>query len=371
MSRIWRILLAVLLLLAVAAVGGSWWAWSQWTGPGPGSADTSVVVEVPVGMTLLAAADTLEARGLLRDARVLLAGARLTGQTRSLRAGLYRLPGGRSPRDLLADLTSGRTVQIRVTLAEGLDAEQSAAVLADKLTFGAERFLVVADSLVRARAAAEGWLPIGRGVAWMDSLLAEPGPQVPRRLHWCEGYLAPDTYLFGAGADPLTVARHLIRTQWDRLDSALAVASAGPKVFHSPHELLTLASIVEAEARQANERTRIAAVYSNRLRQGRRLEADPTVAYLLHKRGRRMFFKDLEVASPYNTYRSGGLPPGPIGNPGLACLLAAARPDSTRELYFVSDGHGGHVFSRTLREHQEAVRRFRRAKAAERRRRGG
>ncbi len=106
--------------------------------------------------------------------------------------------------------------------------------------------------------------------------------------------------------------------------------------------MLTLASIVEAEARQQDERPLISAVYSNRLRRNWRLEADPTVAYILEKRGKRMFFRDLEVDSPYNAYRWRGLPPGPIGNPGLASLLAAAVPDSTCDaMYFVSDGEGG------------------------------
>lgn len=368
-----RILLVSTGLLILLAGVGVWWAWSQWTGSAPGTAGTAgtvELVEVPPGMTLSAAADTLVARGLLGDARVLLAGARLTGQDRSLRAGLYRLQGGRSPRELLADLTSGRTVQIRITLAEGLDAEQSAEILAEHLGFSAARFLAVADSLVRRHASREGWLPAGRSLGAMDSLLSAEEAEAPRHLRWCEGYLAPDTYLFGAGSDPLTVAGHLVQTQWDRLDSALTLAPTGDRVFDGPHELLTLASIVEAEARLAEERTRIAAVYTNRLRRGWRLEADPTVAYLLHKRGKRMFFKDLEVVSPYNTYRSHGLPPGPIGNPGLACLQAAAHPDRTQEMYFVSDGQGGHVFSRTMREHQEAVRRFRKAKAAERRRTG-
>jgi len=112
----------------------------------------------------------------------------------------------------------------------------------------------------------------------------------------------------------------------------------------------------------------IAAVYSNRLLRNWRLEADPTVAYILRKRGKRMFFRDLEVESPYNAYREKGLPPAPIGNPGMAAILAAARPDTAcAAMFFVSDGKGGHVFSRTKREHDEAVRRFRKSKSAERR----
>ncbi len=370
MKRVLRSILLVILGLLLLVGAGLWWAWAQWTGPGPGATEEAQLVEVPAGMTLYAAADTLVARGLLDDARVLLAGARLTGKDRSLRAGLYRLEGGRSPRQLLEDLTSGSTVQVRVTLAEGLDARQCADILAGKMEFSADRFLTVADSLVRERALAGDLLPEGRTVAELDSLLERESGAMPRRFHWCEGYLAPDTYLFGAGSSPLVVAGHLVATQWARLDSARTLAGDRARVYRGAHELLTLASIVEGEARLDEERGRIAGVYTNRLQRRWRLEADPTVAYILHKRGKRMFFKDLEVASAFNTYREYGLPPGPIGNPGLASLLATARPDSTGEMYFVSDGRGGHVFSRTMREHQEAVRRFRQARAQERRRSG-
>ena len=128
--------------------------------------------------------------------------------------------------------------------------------------------------------------------------------------------------------------------------------------------MLTLASVVEAEARLDTERTLVAAVYSNRLAHNWRLEADPTVAFILEKKGSRLYYKDLKVDSPYNTYVYRGLPPGPIGSPGMAALQAAARPDPGCDaMYFVSDGVGGHVFSRTLQEHEEAVRRFRRIRA--------
>jgi UPF0755 protein len=130
---------------------------------------------------------------------------------------------------------------------------------------------------------------------------------------------------------------------------------------------VTIASIVEAEARRADERARIAAVYFNRLRRGARLEADPTVAYVLDKRGERLLYRDLRVDSPYNTYANTGLPPGPIGTPGLASLAAAAHPDTLCDaFYFVADGEGGHVFSRTADEHRAAVARYRRLRDQQR-----
>jgi len=359
-----------ILLLLVLTAGFSWWGWSQWTGPGPQLPQSAefVLLEIPPGMTLTAAADTLVSRGLLKNRMVLLLGARSLGLQRGLRAGLYRLESETSPRDLLVNLTSGQSVQIRVTVAEGLDAETTAGIMARALDFSAESFLSFADSLVRSKAGAGQLLTQHNSVARLDSILADASRAGIRQFHWCEGYLAPDTYMFSVGTGADAAAGHLIRTQMARLDSALSLVKAVSPVYAGNHQLLTLASIVEAEARQDNERPLIAAVYSNRLHRNWRLEADPTVAYILRKRGKRMFFKDLEVDSPYNVYRNKGLPPGPIGNPGFAAILAAARPDSTcAAMFFVSDGKGGHVFSRTMREHEEAVRRFRKSKSAERR----
>ncbi len=364
--------IAGVFLLSLAMAGAlAWWGLNQWTGPGPlpeGSAEF-VLVEIPPGMTLKAAADTLVSHGLLRDRRVLLLGARAVGLDRGLRAGLYRLVPGTSPEELLNNLTSGRSVQIRVTVAEGLDSEETARIMAAALDFSAKAFLAAADSMVRLEAESGKLLVETNSPARLDSILVKASAPGIRLFHWCEGYLAPDTYLFSVGTAAEAAAEHLFHTQMARLDSAFSLAPSKSSVFDSPHQLLTLASIVEAEARHDQERPLIAAVYSNRLQRNWRLEADPTVAYVLRKRGKRMFFRDLEVDSPYNAYRNKGLPPGSIGNPGFASILAAARPDSTcAAMFFVSDGKGGHIFSRTAREHEEAVARFRKAKAAERRR---
>lgn len=365
--KFWVGLGGLLLVAIIAGAALSWWGWRQWTGPGP-DLQEAVVVNIPSGMTLSAAADTLVARGVLRDRRVLLAGAKLTGQDRGLRAGLYQLPPGASPRELLDDLTSGLSVQVKVTIPEGLDAREIADIVAREMGFDAGRFLAIADSLVRVEGE-KGHLDPTEG--WTESqaqALREAAAIGGRDFFWCEGYLAPDTYLFGAGSEAHVVAGHLVQTQMDRMEKLEELASQGNDQIHTPHQLVTLASIVEAEARHDEERTQIAAVYTNRLRQGWRLEADPTVAFVLNKKGKRLFYKDLEVDSPFNTYRRRGLPPGPIGAPGWKALEATARPDSScQAMYFVSDGKGGHVFSRTIREHNAAVQRFRQIKAAERR----
>ncbi|MCP4574337.1 MAG: endolytic transglycosylase MltG [bacterium] len=355
-----RLALGVL-AVAVATALASVWAWRHWThGPDAGGRPAQIV-RVPRGMTLAAAADTLVARRLLADRRYLLVGARLTGRGRSLRSGLYELDASLAPRDLLAILTSGRSMLVRVTIPEGLDAEETADIVVRETGCDRDRFLAAADSLAREAVATAG-LMAPRTVAAYDSLLAGESARVPRRLRWSEGYLAPDTYLFAADATAGELAAHLVATQSDRLDRLVIDGEYGK------HALLTLASIVEAEARRADERTRIAAVYRNRLSAGWRLEADPTVAFILVKKGQRLFYRDLEAQSAWNTYRRRGLPPGPIGSPGVAALAAAAAPDTSCDaFYFVSDGADGHVFSRTAAEHEEAVREFRRLRRNERR----
>jgi UPF0755 protein len=355
MKRMALVLLAAI-LCGLALVG---WGWRSWTGPGPRpdglATGATASVRILPGMTLRAAADTLVARGLLKGARTFLTGARITGMDRGLKAGRYEVPYGLSPRELLAALTGGPTIQVRVTLPEGLDVEETAAILAEALGLDPVVFLAVADSLAAL------------AVPWdlADRLEAEQS-HLPRVFHAAEGYLAPDTYLFGEGTSATAAAHHLVATQAARLDSVLALRRPGVTADMSSHEILTLASIVEAEARRADERRRIAAVYVNRLEAGRRLEADPTVAFILRKKGKRLYYVDLDTDSAFNTYRRKGLPPGPIASPGLAALEAAARPDTTsRDLFFVSDGEGGHVFSRTPAEHEAAVQAFRRAREAQ------
>ncbi|MHB8079974.1 MAG: endolytic transglycosylase MltG, partial [Candidatus Krumholzibacteriia bacterium] len=299
--------------------------------------------------------DTLARRGLVRERRLLRLVARVTGRDRQLRAGVYTLPRGLPPRDLLALLSTGRVVLARVLLPEGIEADEAARRVAVATGGDAARFLAAADSLARAGIVAERLAGDPARVARLDALAAAGARAgagaTPRPFHWCEGYLAPDTYFLPPGLPAVAAARVIVAAGVARVDSLPRASGL------TPQELLTLASLVEAEARRPDERPRIAAVYLNRLRLGWKLEADPTVAYALRKRGERLFYHDLAVDSPFNTYARAGLPPGPIGSPGAAALRAAVHPDPACDaLFFVARGDGGHAFSRTFEAHEQAVR---------------
>ncbi len=354
-----RAVVVVLVAVGLAGLTGALLLWDAWTGgwrPPPG-APAVQRVRLETGTTLDAFADSLAARGLLRHPWLFRLAGRLGHHDRRLRAGLYELPAGLPPRELLRRLVAGEAVPVRLTIPEGSTAEEVARIAAEVLGLRPDRFLAAADSLARAGAERLGLLGGAARVAGYDSILAGGGAAHP--LHWSEGYLAPETYFLAEGTGPLAAVALLVGRG---LDAAVAAAAKrrGAAADLTPHQLVTLASLVEAETSLPRERPLVAAVYLNRLRRGWLLQADPTVAYALGKRGQRLLYRDLEVDSPYNTYRHRGLPPGPIGNPGSAALAAAAAPARTDALFFVADGEGGHVFSRTGSEHEAAVRRYRR-----------
>ena len=257
---------------------------------------------------------------------------------------------------------AGHTVPVKVTLREGTDAATIADELALSFDWTAETFLAVADSLVRAFMADP---PLDQDPAILpayETILSAERVRTGRKFPVCEGYLFPETYHFAEGLAAARVAASVLGEGAAHWRDSLDEAQSPLATFH---EVLTLASIVEAETSREDEMPRVAAVYLNRLARRRHLEADPTIAHATNKRGQRILYADLEVASPYNTYRQIGLPPGPICSPGLAAVRAVLTPESGFDaLYFVADGLGGHIFSRTLEEHREAVRAYRQRRDA-------
>lgn len=304
-------------------------------GAAPEGAPTERVT-IPAGASFSAITDTLVRRGILDSPRWFRLAARAGQGDRRIKSGTYDLPRGASAWWILRTLQTGRSVLTRITVPEGFTIAELAALAESELG-------VPADSV--------------RAAARDTSLLRQFGVDAPS----FEGFLRPETYFV-----PLTVTgRALVRQmaeafqsawnpEWDRRAEALGLSRTG---------FVTLASIVEGEARVADERPVIAAVYLNRLRIGMPLQADPTVQYAIQlrtgARKPRLLLRDYDLDSPYNTYQIAGLPPGPVGLPGQAALEAVAHPANVPWLFFVASDSGRHEFSRTYAEHLRAIRRIR------------
>ena len=296
-----------------------------------------VEVRLPPGSSVATIADSLTARGVIASARWFRIRARLAGVDRSLRPGVYAFRPGAPLGEILATLERGEEVTRKVTLPEG-------GTLWDLARLVERDLAIPADSVWAA--ARDPGIRAGFGI---------PGETV-------EGWLLPDTYAFGAYATARQVVRAFLtgrRNAWPADWEARAAAADLDR-----EEILTLASIVEAEAFLDEELPRIAAVYRNRLRLGMPLQADPTINYAFlvdsGQRKSRLFTRDYAYQSPYNTYLHAGLPPTPIGNPSTAAIEATLSPADTRELYFVARGDGGHLFATTYAQHLRNIRSVRR-----------
>lgn len=307
--------------------------------PGDAPADgETVVFTVAPGATFGQITDTLVARGLIRRPLLFRVYGRLRRDERNVRAGTYALDAGTGWPTLLDALVQGRVRMVAVTIPEGFTLPRIATRIAGITELPADT--------VRLRLGGED-----AHTRWNL-----PGPGL-------EGYLFPDTYLF-AGGVPLDAVVDAMseryRSYWTPEREARAA-----ELGLSEREVVTLASIIQAEARASGEMPAISAVYHNRLRIGMLLQADPTVLYALGGHRPRLLYAAMDSVAdhPYNTYTRGGLPPGPIGAPGAAALDAALHPAEVDYLYFVANADGSHTFSRTLSEHNRAVARARRGAA--------
>lgn len=302
-----------------------------------------VELVVPAGASFQELLDTLEARGLVGSPRLFTLYARVKGADREIRSGQYRVDGGASWAELVEVFTEGRVVSTAVTFPEGWTLRQMVPRVAEVAGLPESE---VAPLLLEA------------GDSLADEL-GVPGPGL-------EGYLFPDTYRFAKGTSPVRVVRTMAEAYqsfWTEARRARLEASG-----RSELEVVTLASIVQAEAGNEEEMPLIAGVYTNRLESGWLLQADPTVLYALGGPRDRLLYAAIDSVAehPYNTYTQPGLPPGPIGAPGRAALEAALAPADVEYMFFVAGPDGGHVFSRTLAEHNRAVAEYRRRQAAQR-----
>src|SRR4051812_39857002 len=310
-----------IILVLMIGVGGAYiYGRQKIEAPGPLQEDKVVNIPARAGMTDIA--DILQREGVIDNNRWAFIGSVLALKARSeLKPGEYAFQKNASLRDVIGTIVEGKVVQHAVTIPEGLTSEQIVARLSDNDIFaGAVR-------------------------------------EIPR-----EGTLLPETYKFPRGTTRDQVIQRMQQAQkrtlaeiWERRSPDIPIKT--------PEQLITLASIVEKETGKADERSRVAAVFVNRLRQRIKLQSDPTIIYGLvggkGTLGRPIKRSEITQPSPYNTYVIEGLPPGPISNPGRASLEATANPARTRDLYFVADGSGGHAFTETYGEHQKNVAKLR------------
>lgn len=312
MRRVLGALIGIAVLGAVSFLGGI----ALYNSPGPLSVATAVVV--PRG-GLDGIAEALGAAHVIRTGPVFPIAVALTRQAGPPRAGEFEFPAQVSLRQVLAILRTARTVQHRLTVAEGLTALQVGGLLTQATT------------------------------------LDGPTPEL------IEGSFLPETYIFERGTARALIANRGHVAMDRALDQAWQGRSRGLPIT-TPAELLTLASIIERETARPDERSHIAAAFHNRLRRGMKLQSDPTTIYATSRTGvldHPLTRAELDRDDPYNTYRAPGLPPGPICMPGVASLMAAAHPDDSADLYFVADGTGGHAFAATQEAHLRNVARWR------------
>jgi len=283
------------------------------------------------GASIRTVVDSLFSKDLIDDKELFILWLTSMDKDRSIKAGYYEIPQGLNYAQLVTFLSRASSKEIKVRLIEGWRNSEIAEQLMSNLRISKEKFINLA----------------------VDSIfINKMGVQAGN----LEGYLLPDTYHFYWGVDEKSILKFLVNRCLDIFTPAVMARIDSMKM--SVHEILTLASIIEGEAIFDDERAVISSVYHNRLHRRIKLQADPTIQYILTGPPRRLLYKDLEIDSPYNTYKYYGLPPGPISNPGKNSILAAIYPAGTKYIYFVAKGDGRHTFSRTAAEHARAKAEF-------------
>lgn len=332
--RLLQSLLTIAVFAVLLAIGAGWFFWRAMREPYKGWSGDTQRVEVRRGQRTATILQTLQNEGVLRDEWIPLVYMKILRGRDSLKAGIYQFDGPISAVDVIDKLVRGDVILDTITIREGLD-----------------RFAIAKLFIDQGLGSEEEWTS-----ATADAeLIRDIAPQAES----LEGYLFPDTYKFDPGTPPRTIVRAMVDNFRRNWGDEIAYITTGL----DPHQTVTLASIIETEAQLAAERPIVASVYLNRVNRRMLLGADPTVIYALKLAGRwdgNIRKADLQIDSPYNTYRKPGLPPGPIANPGLASLRAAAAPAKTPYLYFVARNDGSHVFATNLAEHNANVEKYQR-----------
>ena len=306
-------------------------------GSGEGEGEP-IRVNVPSGASFGQVTDSLASHDIISTPPLFKVYARVKGAANNIKPGTYAFKRGASWAGILADLQGGKVLTARIVIPEAWDLRGIAPRIAEATGFDADSILaVMADTAVANR-------------------LGVPGPTL-------EGYLYPATYTFPLQAPLDTMLAQMVAT-YNRMWTPARRARADSMQL-SEREVVTLASIIEKEARRREEMPTISAVYHNRLKRGHRLEADPTVQYALGAHQQRLLYSHIDsvAGNPYNTYRIVGLPPGPIGSPSEMGIDAALAPADVDYFFFVARPDGSHIFTRTLDEHNNAKNAVRRQQA--------
>lgn len=318
-------IISVIVLLVLFGLYQVLWA--------PNTFSSDQFITVSKGESFRQVVDSLESHGIIRNRLLFDLAGRMLNLTTKMQVGKYRFKSGMSNKEILEDLRYGKTIElITVHIPEGMRVARQAFVFAHALGIDSARFMALAGDTI---------------------FLASLG--IPANT--VEGYLMPNTYKFYWQTDEEEIFRTIVAEFWKFFNDTLKAYAAARG--RSINDILTVASIVEAETAVDSERAIVAGVYYNRLEKRMRLEADPTIQYILEDGPRRLRYSDLKRESAYNTYRHYGLPPGPINNPGKASILAALYPARHKYYFFVANGHGGHTFSKTYSEHRQAIQSYR------------
>lgn len=293
-----------------------------------------VEIDIPLGSTLSQVVDTLYAKAIIPNRLNMKIIAYLYGAEKKIRAGRYNIPNGLSYIKLMELLIEGaRVSQILVTLPEGIWQSEVAQILSRNLKIDSAKVLELSKSK-----------------SFLNYLKLD--------VNNLEGYLLPESYFFYSNTNEEEILKKL-KVEMDKFFTPKLEARMN-ELKMTKNQILTLASIIDGESNLESEFKTISGVYHNRLKKGMALQADPTVQYLIRdKRKNRVLKKDLLINSKYNTYIHPGLPPGPINNPGKAAIMAALYPEKTSYMFFVANGEGGHMFSKSLNEHEQNVSKYR------------
>jgi len=297
----------------------------------PHTPPVPVQIEVSAGSSLDRVARVLQKRGVIRNYLAIKLLARWQQQGGKIQTGHYRFSDPATPGKVLNRLIRGDVEKVSLTIPEGFTLQQ-----------------IIDRTAVKGFGEKEKLVELTHDTEFIHSLGIDADS--------LEGYLFPETYLFVPGIDEKTLLRMMVKEL--RRHATTMLIEKAKKIGLNLHQWLTLASIIEKETGIVEEMATISAVFHNRLKRNIPLQTDPTVIYGIKDFDGNLTRKHLTTPTPYNTYLKRGLPPGPIASPGLAALKAAAYPSDSKFLYFVANGKGGHYFSKTLKEHNAAVRKY-------------